>query len=504
MSKKEPKVIEYFQLFKKNIIIPFNVFFDSKFEDFSEFVLSIATKKTYSKIAPLIVSENNYILSRCTSMEIDQFIYKYMTLKIAIDTDRYRNRSQQSVISDIITTIFTSDFMKVINDYVDEMYQTNIDKGIDLDKHKYDKGTTFLDRHYKIMYKVSTMSRFIIPLMTHYIHNNPEVDGNQFIMDMFLAIINISQFNQIGKEADIYAKLHTYVSRAVRKTLYTDKTMWERLMILGVTPDIAINDTTMKLITNVMCKYSFDKNIMNLNTVVIRKSIMSYTLRKKDPYTIYSLSDTAGMASDDDSISSEIDIFDSYNTQRDESVILFRKFGTVHDIDIIQKREGITIDPLEIEFYLKSKRYHELQKSTLCFMFSRYFGGIENIIGGCRKEDWVRLMIILIKTLKKLGMEYLAEFIPAIRQNYSYKRLSKFLDTAINSDPLYQQIVEKKYKHIMGLFEKRNFIKGMIVMIINNTYTYNSYQNPLNGQNIEKDELKIVKQVLNFFNTCVF
>lgn len=501
-KRKGTKLTRYFQLSGKNIVIPFDAFFDPKLEDYNEFVMSIASKKTYSKIANLFVEENNIILNRCPELIIEQFLYNYLTLKIGIDTDRYINRVDPAAAfrNEMINNLFNSEFMKCIQDYIDEKYETDVDDQIDLEKHKYDKGTTFLDRHFKVLYTVSSMSRFVLPLATHYIHFNPTVDTNIFLMDLFMDLMNIAQ---LGTNTDVYAKLHTYVVRAVQKTRVTDKVMWDRLMILGVTPENAIDDTLNKLITNVIPKYIFEKNIMNLNTVVIRKSIMSYTLRKRDPYTIYSLSDSDGVATDDDAIVSEIDIFDSYNTQRDESIILFRKHAIQRNIDIIQMREQVEITPEEIEFYSKSKRYHEFQKSAICFMFSRYFGGVENIIGGCRKEDWVRLMIILVKVMERMGIGYLSHFVTSIKQNHAFKRLSKFLDNAINNDPLYQEIIEKKYRSVMGMFERRNFIKQFIIMIINNTYIYNTHNHPLNGQFIEKDEIKIKDEVLQFFNSCI-
>lgn len=497
MAKK--KLIEYFQPYSKNIIIPFESYYGLQFEDYNEFFLSIASKKTYSKISALIIKENNIILNLNDDIA-NEFLYKYFTLKYSIDNGEAKTKTPETFIVEMITSLFTPSLVKLIVDYVDSKYNTDIDQNIDLTKHKYDVGTTFLDRHYKMLYQVSCMSRLIIPLLTHYIYNERSLDTNKFIMDTFGSLFKIVE---TGTDIDIYAKLHLFVSRAIQRTLYTDAVMWDRLRILGVTPEIVCEDTMNKLITNVIPKYSFDMNIMNLNTVVIRKSVMSYTLRKRDPYTLYSLSSNDGQASDEDSIISETEIFDSYNTQRDESIILFRKFGTGRDIDIIQKREAVLITPEEIEFYSRSKRYHEFQKTAICFVFSRYFSGVENIIGGCRKEDWIRLIIILKKMLERMGLNYLSDFISAERQQYSYKRISKFLDNTINDDPLYKEIIEKRYKSIGGIFEKKNFIKAMIVILINNTYTYNSFGDTRNGWYIEKNELKIVKEVLTFFNTLI-
>jgi hypothetical protein len=166
-------------------------------------------------------------------------------------------------------------------------------------------------------------------------------------------------------------------------------------------------------------------------------------------------------------------------------------------------REGVIINPIEIAFYSQSKRYHEFQKSAICFAFSRYFGGVENIIGGCRKEDWIRLIIILMKSMEKLGLDYLAHFVSANRTQFLYKRMGKELETMITSDPLYQEIVDKKYCFIQGLFEKKNFIKQTINSILNNTYTYNTYGSSRNGELIEKDNRLIVQQVIQFFNSFV-
>lgn len=497
---KKPK-IQYFRTCLKNIMIPFEDYFDDQnASDYDEFFMTIACKKTYSKIADMICKENNIVLN-CDPELSDRFITTYFTIKYSIDRGEYDNKSTDTFINDLITLLFPVDFVAMLRKYIDDNYKTNVDETMDFEKHRYDKGTTFQDRHYKILYLISTMSRLVIPVATHYIYNRKNLnDINGFIMNVFLALFKLAQ---AGTNTDIYAKLRLFVQRAVNKTTYTDAPMWDRMRILGTTPDGVIEDTMNKLITNVIPKYDFDQNIMNLNTVVIRKSVMSYTFRREDPYTIFSLSSTEGKSTDDDSILTEVEIFDSYNTQRDESVMIFRKYGTSRDIDIIAKREGVVITQEEIDFYKQNKRYHDLQKTAIYYVFSKYFSGIENIIGGCRSEDWVKLIIILKKILERMGMKYLSEFISGEKIEFSYKRLSKYMDNLINEDPLYKSLMEKKYKSVQGIIEKRNPIKNMIISIFNNTYKYSSYNNPLNGQYIEKDEERIIKEVLNFFNLFI-
>lgn len=501
MAKQKQSKIKYFEMCLKNVAVHFeNYFEDQNAADYNEFFMIIPCKRTYSKIADTIVKSNNTVLNLDPELS-DIFITTYFTIKYSIDRGDYDKKSHGVFINDLISLLFSVDFMNMLRKYVEDNYNTNVDESIDLEKHKYDKGTTFMDRHYKILYLVSIMSRLIIPMVTHYIYNRKDMSNiNGFVMDVFVALFNLAE---VGTDTNIYSKLHLFVERGVKRTLYVDAVMWDRLKILGITPDNVVEDTMCKLVTNVIPKYDFDMNIMNLNTVVIRKSVMSYTLRKKDPYTLFSLSSNEGKSGDDDSILSEVEIFDSYNTQRDESKMIYRKYGTSRDIGIIMAREGITASPEEIEFYTHSKRYHDFQKNSIYYTFSRYFSGIENIIGGCKKEDWIKLIITLKKMLERVGLNYLSEFVSADRHEFSYKRLSKYTDNYINDHPLYQDIVEKKYKMVNGIFEKRNFIKNMINSIFNNTYTYNSYGNPRNGQYIEKNEEKIINEVLNFYNSFV-
>lgn len=499
MQKKSK--IKYFSVERKNIIVPFEDFFDDEnASDYDEFFMSIATKKTYTKIADLICKENNIVLNKNQELA-ERFITTYFTIKYSIDRGEYDKKYSDTFVKDLITLLFPVDFMMFLHKYIEDNYKTNVDAKMDLEKHRFDKGTTFQDRHYKILYLISTMSRLVIPLVTHYIYNYKFInDINGFIMNVFIELFKLAQ---TGTDSNIYAKLHLFVQRATIKTTYTDAPMWDRLRILGVTPEVIIEDIMNKLVTNVIPKYDFNMNIMNLNTVVIRKSIMSYTLRREDPYTLFSISNTDGHSSDDDSILSEVEIFDSYNTQRDESIILYRKYGTARDVDIIAAREGIILNQDEIDFYKSSTRYHELQKSAIYYVFDKYFSGIENIIGGCRAEDWIKLIIVLKKMLERMGLDYLSNFISGEKVAYSYRKLSKYMESLIVEDPMYQEIMDKKYKSVQGFIEKRNPIKNMIISIFNNTYTYNAYNNPMNGKYIEKDEEKIVREVLNFFNSFI-
>jgi len=71
------------------------------------------------------------------------------------------------------------------------------------------------------------------------------------------------------------------------------------------------------------------------------------------------------------------------------------------------------------------------------------------------------------------------------------------------NNPMYKELIENKYKFITNLIENKNFIRNMFVVSINNNYSYNEYNNPKNGQIIEKNEELLCRDVLSFFNMII-
>ena len=397
-------------------------------------------------------------------------------------------------------SIFTTKFVDLIKEYVDKHYITNINEVIEASNKVYNESTTFYDRHFKLLYLISRISRLVIPISTHYIYLYPDTDANAFLSEVFVSVFNVASLHS---GIDIYKKLYTFVTNQIDKTRYSDRKMWERLKILGVTPETTTEEVMTKIITNTIPKYDFDKNLMNLNITVIDRTVRLYTLRKPDPYTLYALNDSDIISSDDDSIVSEAEVFDSYNSKRDEYVLFFRKYGTKQTINKIMIREGVShIDKDEYDFYLNSFEFHDFHKFIIIQTYSRYFGGSENILA-CKKEEWVVLLIILIKILKRTELDYLIPFVTGIKRSYAVKRANKHLIKLIEENPLYDVLLKTKYRYVKNLLESKNIIKNTIISLLNNVYAYNEYGNPKNGELIEKDDNLIIENVLKMFNQII-
>jgi hypothetical protein len=504
--------IQYFEESMKTILVHFENFFGLEAEEYDEFTISLASKKAYFKMIKIIVNENNTILNRNEELA-QNFMYRYYSLKRAIDDNRYLNKDSSYFLSDL-TGLFEVKFVDEIKKYVNENFKRCVGDIYDEDK-KYEEGITFLDYHLKILYTISRMQRFIIPICMQYIHMYPgTVDTNTFLVSAFVSLFKIAQSygyfdnsadeNLQLRQTDIYQKLYLFVQRKVEKTLQTDKAMWERQTFLGVNPKSAIEDIMNKLITNIMPEYSFKALIMNLNAVMIKTTVTQYILRKKDPYNINCLVDSDIAQVDDDSVVTEAEVFDSYNSKRNELTLFIRKLTAEDTIEKIMMRNNVIIMPDEYEYYHKNiVKLQSFQQFAIFQTFFSYFGGTENIYS-CNKSQYIQLLIILVKMLYNVEIPELVKYVTGERTlHYINKRESRSLHTTIINDPVYKNLVETKYKSIQNVMNRGNFIENKVLFLVNNEFINKTYKDPNNGLVIEKNEDEIKDSVLKFFSRVI-
>jgi hypothetical protein len=507
---KKP-IIKYFEKSMKTVLVHFEDFYGPEAEEYNEFTISLASKKAYYKMIDIIVNENNTILNRNSELA-QNFMYRYYSLKRNIDDNRYLNKDYTYFLSDL-TGLFEIKFVEEIKKYVNENFKRCVGDIYDEDK-KYEAGITFLDYHLKILYTISRMQRFIILICIQYIHMYPgTVDTNTFLVSAFMILFRLAQnygyFDANSNEenslrqTDVYQKLYMFIQRKVEKTLQTDKVMWERQAFLGVNPKSAIEDILNKLITNIMPEYSFKSLIMNLNAVMIKTTVTQYILRKKDPFNINQLVDSDIAQVDDDSVTTEAEIFDSYNSKRNEMTLFIRKLTVDDTIDKIIIRNNVTITPEEFEFYHRTNKIQTFQQFAIFQTFFSYFGGTENIYS-CNKINYTKLLVILIKMLDTVETPELIKYITGERtRHFINKRESRSLHTTIVNDPVYKNIIETKYKSTQNILIRNNFIENKVLFLINNEFLYNNYNSLKNGMPIEKDESEILSSVLKFFSRLI-
>jgi len=300
--------------------------------------------------------------------------------------------------------------------------------------------------------------------------------------------------------------MYSFVEAKVKDTLKSDEVMWDRQAFLGVNYKTTIVDIVNKLVTNIVPEYSFNGNIMHLNISVVRKSIQDYTLRKKDPFNINCFVDVgANTSSDDNAVVTEAEQFDSYNAKHDELPIVIRHTFADDTINKILARKNIVLDPSILDFYYKNIKFSEFQQFIIYASFYRYFGGTDNM-HGLNYEQWMKLAVTATELLDRSGIPELSKYTVGIKnKHYVSKMESRFVRTALAADPLYQHIINTKYKSVKNIIvKKNNFIENKITYLTNNEFIYNTPDVNLNGKIIQRDDDAIRNGVLKFYSTIIF
>lgn len=510
------KGVRYFQLDKRIVHVAFSKFFGKEAKDYEDFITSCVSKKAYHKMMRLFCHTNNVILNYDKKVT-ESFIYKYYCIKHNIDVAAYDRNSYQQFINAIVN-LFDYGIMNQIRKYVNTYYiPTDDECPYEENKKTLIPGITFRDYHKKILFVVSEMTHFVIPLCLEYLREYKETPTNALLTDTFTNLFPIAQavdpvhlvpLDKNERPCDVYQKLYAFVENRVKDSLKSDDRMWERQEFLGtiwksITEDILNN----KLLANIVPEYSFKFNIIHLNVSVVRKSIQDQVIRGKDPYSINCFVEVDSNTSDDDNaIVTEAEQFDSYNAKHNEFPIIIRHTFMEDTVNKILNRKNVVLNPDDIEFYKKNLSINEFQRFVIMSCFHSQFGGSENLYG-LNQENWIKLMLCVVEMFKRGGpeTEAIAKYVTAKRErHYVLKKETRVSRATLLNDPLYNYLINTKYKNVKNIINKRNnFIENKIGYILSNEFSYNTPITELHGKTIPRNEDEIRIGILKFFTSFI-
>lgn len=504
-------MIEYFKLTpnNKNIVVDFSGNVAKKYKDIEEFQMSILKKKLYSKLQMMqdICRKNNVLLNHDEAYG-KKFIKRYCNIKLSIDSDIFTGEAYSDFIDSTLSILFDKKFFDVADSYINENYKLEINKKLDKlfennkNKKRPPEITTFHDVHYKIIHVAANMSRIIIPLITHFVKSNNEINSDDFINEFF---VGLHKLIKVRYNVNLYDKIYMYLKNYINSSKYSDKELWEKLQIHNINPEQSLHNTLYLLITNIIPKFDIDGDVMNYMDVTIRQTIFNFTLRRNMDVTFYSMNDIIDVSKteNDDSVIKDTEMFDSYNIKHNETHIIIRKHFIDDTIEKIRERLDIPpLDEREYNWYKRNLALHNIQTQFILNSFAMYFSGTENMYA-MNKSRYIRLMMILNAYLRKIDINNLPHFICGKHLGHSYMRISKSLLNALSNDNRYISLMEDKYRYIRKFVEKNDFIKKLIVDIVNNMYEYNEYKNKNNGSKIKISEIEIMHDVLNYFTEVI-
>ena len=474
--KKSPSI-------KNTIEIEFDKIFNRDIAFLNNFHLN--KKRAYCNIIDIIVDSNNKILELDEDNEI---IFNYLSVKYKLDSGQFKTTKE--FVKFMYEALATESLKEKIVSYVDENYEFDLDSVQIKQSSKFKDGLQFTDAHNKILFQISTMMKFVIPLVLHNAYlTNPENLGE------YLLICFDPCFEIFSGNVDLINKLYESVYSRVIVTRYSDRPFWYYTEVLGMNIESLTDELCKKLIHDLIPKYTFDKNPISLNHVAIIKNI-EYAFRFNFPLNYKSMNLTE--PSNDNNVSD----FDklSVNTARiNEAEMIINKVNIKKTIKTIIKKFNIQITKEEVQFYSKGFKINKLQKNFLFLFFAKYFGSAEALYY-CNLTEYVTLLIIMKKILTNNNFTYLNEVMTSKVEEISEKKsLNKKNYTKIIESEKYNQIINEKYPDTFFNIMDSNIILKFVATLMNNTFVYHDYQNDeANGGVIEISEDIISEELLRF------
>lgn len=487
--------------------IKFSKFFGKESEDYENFSVSCNKKKAYRKLSHVFCHTMNVILNQ-NKKAAQNFLYRYYCMKRDLDNDNFQQGNVKQFVSSIVN-LFDVEIINEIRKLINENYVETGDVKYKENKDNFIDSITFLDYHIKVLYIVSRMTHFVAPLCIEYLKTHFEADAKVLLTEVFTALFPIAESYGPGivpisandRPADVYQKVYDFVQTKVFDTIKSDETMWERQAHFGVNPKITTEQIVSKLIVDIIPEVSFNGNVINMFATVTRKSVLDYTLRKKDLYNINQISEIDNASDDNDNaVVSESDMFDAMNAKHDAFGVLIRHTFTTDTVNKIIERSGVIINPEDVEYYMKNIHFHKFQTFAIFSSCLSAFGGTENLYG-LNQENYIRLMLMICKRLEASGLRELSYYISGIKnRHYIAKKESRIFNQQLVADPLYQYIINNKYSNIKNIIDKKNnFISSRISFLTSNEFSYNLPDSNLTGQIIPRNDDLIRQQVLRFF-----
>ena len=467
----------------KLIVIPFDKIFDkTNVDTLNNFIIK---KESYVKKLGEITKYINYFIKYYDPD--NELLLAYLKLKFLVDNKK-NNISISTYIKLIYNILLSDSIVDKIIKLVEDNYYVDLtsDTGI-----KYNETLEFTKEHAKIMMQISMAMKLMVPVMFHYINTYGLIKNRKYIYRFYEGL-----FDLFGEDIDIYNKLWISIYSKVNVNYIRNKTIWAQREIFGTDQLTHMNELLKdKIISETMFKYSFDKNIISFNYVVLEKQLRFFLIEpyQQNRIELSAKKDLNGL--------SGLDKLEMNATKMDESTIILSNINIKKTIKRIKKKMHIDIDKEELEFYRKNLKITKFQTQLVFYFYAKFFNGYRDL-NLLNRTQYLKLLIMLKKRLQYQNFIYLPQILTAnieSRLNSRTIRNDKFL-TKIETSAIYQSIISDKYSTLSDI-NKSDLILNLLSTLINTTFTFVDYdRQDMLGKPIEVNQDMVSDEFLNYLN----
>jgi len=445
------------------MVVPFSKYFGEEYED-GNFIIKkkayVHRLTEYHAASGLsdrgICHYINYFLKYYDTDK--ELIVSYLRLKYLIDKKSTKFETDE-FIKLLQGVLFSDTMRKKIYDMVEDNYM------IDLTPEKRDyEQLEFNNDHAKAMMEMSVAMRLMVAPMFHFICTNNLLKKESIIFDFYKPL-----FETFNRGYDIYTKLWYTVRARVQVSIHQNKPIWDQQEAIGEEPQ-NFAETLLKqyIISDSMFKYSFDKNVISFNSVVMNQQIIYFTKQPYD-YTqieIDNVKDSEGL--------SGLDKLEMNSYKVDESLAILSRLNTKQVVESVCK--GMYSDE-ELSYYKRYLRIDKFQVDLVNYYYSSYMG--YNDLNLLTRTQHLKLLIALKKRLQYQGQVYLPLLLTSNIENMSKRTINnqKFTNKIETSD-LFINMMENKFSVLKETENKGNFIIKILSTLLNSTFRLVDFDNP--------------------------
>jgi len=485
------------------ICIDFNSIFNkSTNEQFNFFNLS--KKRTYCNVRAQIVESLNKVFDYDSIYNEGKYLVKYFRLKAFLDHEKSEERviTLDDFKSYLKNTLMGEDYKMLVNKYIDDVCVLTMSKTSDdnedgepKNQDLIKKALQFTDDHAKMLFKIVTGMRVVIPLAMQYIYYYADEYPDEGTDSLILTFIEETMEIFSDDNVDMIQKVYKLIESRILATRYSDKKIWYYYQNLGIDHIIANDTLYKKSIVDLLPKLEINKSPVSFMHVFIKKQI-EFLFRYNFTITYKAIDTTRNTA---DENNSEFDKIEIDSAKINESKSILTKIAIDDIISKISKKFNLNIGKDELDFYMEHVEKNKLQQSLVFNFFAKYFNSYDDLYN-CNLTQYKNLVLMTKKIFQQSGLGILAEYVTADISNYQErKQLDKKTIEKVTKCSTYDYIVNYKYNNVsMNLLDSNTMIK-MIATLTINRFTYVDFDNPKNlGKEIELDLDNVIIQYLNF------
>lgn len=184
---------EFFKVTSSNTVeVSFDKIFKRDLSHFNDFHLN--KKRSYCNCKELIVESNNDLLKNDKDNSV---IFNYLVLKDKIlDNDNY---DKEEFKKDLFEILIDEKLLNLVDEYVENGYSLDLDSESQENNKKYNEKLQFTDKHCKMLLKISTIQKLIIPLVLEYIYQSGLTAIDVYLHNIYDDLFTIYEDREIGR-----------------------------------------------------------------------------------------------------------------------------------------------------------------------------------------------------------------------------------------------------------------------------------------------------------------